>query len=180
MRGARQTTRSGALRQKSADNTRGVAKYEPHLAIAAAYMYAQGASDDEVAAGLGVSQSSVLRWAKTHPEFSKARSESKLFVKARLANALISSAEGARKIEIVESWNPETKVWEPTKRKVTELPPNPAAILAWLQAQEPREWKQKQEVVVEVGTDTAALLQSARERMAAQIRKAQEPEGADT
>ena len=179
-RGKSAVTRSGGHRQKATDGRgNGVVKYAPHLAIPAAYMYALGASDDEVAAGLGVSQSSVLRWARVHPEFAKARRESKAFVEARLANALLQSAEGARKTELVEVYDPDTNTWTPKQRKVTELPPNPQAAMAWLHAQHPDNWREKQEIVVEVGSDTASLLQHARERMAQRIRETMQGLGED-
>ena len=152
-------------RKAVAGTNRGVHKYHPHMAIAAAYMYAQGASDYEVAEGLGVGRATIHRWARVHPEFGKARSESSLFVEARLANALINSAEGARKVEVVEIWDGENSTWRPERRKVTELPPNPQAILAWLHARNPDKWRDKQEIEVSVDTKTAELLDAGRARM---------------
>lgn len=128
-------------------------------------MYSMGATDHEVAFGLGVTHPTVLYWLKVHPEFRKAKYEAGAFVEARLANAMIQVAEGARKVEIVENYDADTGTWVPCKRKVTELPPNHQAALAWLHARKPDVWQEKQQVVVEVDTETAAYLDAGRERM---------------
>ena len=171
MNGPLKTTRNGDKDIRSATGRTGRGKYNAHLAIPAAYMYMMGASDEEVAIGLGVTHATVVKWTKIHPEFAHAKRESHSFVKARLANALINAAEGAQKVEVVEEYNSDDNTWTPIKRKTTEMPPNPQAAIAWLHAQASDEWRAKQEIKVEVDQTVVDLLHAGRERMAAKLRE---------
>ena len=83
MKGETRTRRATGKSPKSSDGKRGVRKWEPHLAIPAAYMYSMGASDHEVAFGLGVTHPTVTYWLKVHPEFRKAYSRDLMNLRRR-------------------------------------------------------------------------------------------------
>ena len=165
MSSERRTRRATDKSPKSVGGKKGVRRWEPHLAIPAAYMYSQGASDHEVAFGLGVTHPTITYWLKVHPEFRKAKFEAGRFVEARLANCMVQAAEGARRTEITEVWDEVEEVWKPRLRKTIELPPDYRAALAWLHARAPEQWQEKQQVVLEVDSNTAAILDEGRERM---------------
>ena len=148
-------------------------QYQPRLAIIAAYVYATGANDDEVAEALGVTVDTIRRWAKSHKEFSRAREESSAFVEARLARSLITAAEGGEKVEVTERFDEDSNTWRPVTRKVTTLPPDAKAIMLWLQSRRPSDWQQRQVLEVQVDESAVDALNAGRERMLDMIREVQ-------
>lgn len=147
-------------------------KYDPQYSVAAAYLYAGGRTDEEVADAIGVRMTDVQHWKKTIPEFQEAARNSSVFVEARLANSVMQAAtEGIKLVEIVEVVDETTGKWVPKSRKTKEVPPDSKLAIAYLERR--HGWSAKQEVRVEVDTTTQDILAEGRERMRAEIERVQ-------
>jgi len=123
-----------------------------------------GATDAALADFFEVNVDTVNEWKIKHPEFSVSIKRGKSFADATIAESLYNRAKGAvvkvqQAVKIVER-KPviNKKTGEPTRSVVQtekvqivqleqELPPDTVAGIFWLKNRQPKEWRDKQEVV---------------------------------
>ncbi len=118
-------------------------KYDPKYAGFAREMCRLGATDMEVARGLGVSLSVVWRWQAKYEEFFKACVESKDFCDERVERSLYQRAVGYS--------YPNVKIFNNNGEPVVvpyieHIIPDVAAQKHWLRARRREQWGDKQEL----------------------------------
>lgn len=104
---------------------------------------AMGATNDEIAAAMGISVRTIIRWAKDHGSFGKALAEGKGASDAKVIRSLYERATGydyeeERKIvEYDKDGNVKPVRVEKTKKHV---PPDVAAQCFWLKNRQRDRW----------------------------------------
>lgn len=120
-----------------------------------ACLYAKlGATDAEIAEGLGMDVSTIYRWYRQFPEFCEAVNASKDQQNSLVARSLYQRARGySYKTEKVFSNGFRAEVYE-------HIPADVGAALNWLYNRDPDRWKKSGEVqiVVPVGDEQGTLL----------------------
>lgn len=114
--------------------------YEPKFDKIAASMARMGATELEIADGLGVSIGTLRSWMITRPSFNQALNAGRHHADERVEHALYSSAIGysydTSKILIVDGQPVEVEVRQ-------HMPPSPAACFFWLKNRKPQQWRHK-------------------------------------
>jgi hypothetical protein len=120
----------------------------------AAELLANGATDEEVAAALGVSARTLYRWQAKHPEFSQALKVGKEAPDERTVRSLYQKATGFYFVEqqafkVKEVTYVDGKRCEAERIEVAEVeryqPPDTTACIFWLKNRDPGNWRDKQE-----------------------------------
>lgn len=117
--------------------------YEPEFCKTAHAMAQQGATDREIAAALGISETSFYRYCNAHPEFRQAVQLGKESADDRVERSLYHRAVGYSfdAVKIMQS-NGEVLV-EPY---VEHVPPDIGAIKFWLTNRRGDKWRERQNV----------------------------------
>ena len=120
----------------------------------------RGCSNAEIAEAFGVSERTVYRWCRAHPEFCQALSESKSKADEAVVDSLYRRACGVTVTEKRESVTERGGVKTRKVEKVTkELPPDVCAMLWWLKNRQPELWRDKPAAGE---ADTAVLAEAKR------------------
>lgn len=119
--------------------------YSPEMAERAFVFAQQGATDPEIAAGLGVDVSTLYRWRHEYQEFCEATRLGKEAPNERVERSLYHRSVGYS--------HPAVKIFMPAGAKApvyapyTEhFPPDTAAASLWLRNRQPDKWRDKQDV----------------------------------
>lgn len=121
------------------------------------------ATDDDLAAFFGVTTRSISNWKVKHQEFFLAIAESKGPANERVKQSLYKLATGYHYMEI------EHKVVGGKLRAIEVeryVPPNAVAQTFWLKNREPDQWRDKQELEVDLKLSLGERMAAARKRMA--------------
>lgn len=115
---------------------------------------AMGATNKEIAAAIGVSERTIMRWSKDHESFRKAMAEGKGVSDAKVIRSLYQRAVGYDYTEtkkIVET-NSDGSI-KPVKIETYEkhLPPDVGALCFWLKNRQRNYWQDRPEVVQDNG-----------------------------
>lgn len=111
---------------------------------------AMGATNDEIAAAMGISKRTILRWGKEHESFGKALSEGKGVSDAKVIRSLYQMATGyeyteeKKIIEYDTDGNIKPVRIETTKKHVQ---PSVAAQCFWLKNRQKKNWQDRPEFV---------------------------------
>lgn len=123
----------------------------------AASLARRGCSSAEIAEAFGISERTLYRWQKAHPEFCHALKESKSQADEAVVNSLYAKACGKAKRVTKRT----REVLDPDKGKVTlkevveeTMPPDTTAMIYWLKNRQPELWRDKPR---QDDTDTAVL-----------------------
>lgn len=104
----------------------------------------------DIAKKIGVSEKTLISWRKTYPEIKQAIKDGKEIVDYRVENALLKVALGYTTTDIKTIISPPDKNGnrsirvEKTER---EIPPNPTAIMCWLNNRKPEQWKRNRDML---------------------------------
>jgi len=102
-----------------------------------------GATDKEMADFFGVAESTFNLWKKEHKEFSESLKEGKTIADANVAKSLYHRALGYS--------HPEDKIFNDNGEPlvvptIKYYPPDTTAAIFWLKNRKPGEWRDKQDV----------------------------------
>ena len=113
-----------------------------------------GLTDEQIAKNMGINIATLYRWKKEHHEFCEVLKKTKEVVDREVENALLKSAKGYDVIETVEElrFNKKTGEYElrVTKRTKRHIPPSQVAQIFWLKNRKAKEWREHQEVEVNI------------------------------
>lgn len=102
-----------------------------------------GLTDEEIAAKIGITPSTLYVWVKKYSEISEAIKKGKEIVDIQVENALLKKALGGFEItektyERIDDTQEDLVV---TKKVVKQLPPDVAAMIFWLRNRRPDKWR---------------------------------------
>lgn len=138
-------------------------EYTRELAERAYALAQQGATDLEIADGLGVNVATYYRWRNLHPEFREATRLGKEACDERVERSLYQRAIGYshEAVKIFMPANAEHPVYAPYTE---HFPPDTNAASLWLRNRKPDKWRDKQEIEHTGNIEFAERLVKARER----------------
>lgn len=120
-------------------------KYKPEYAEMAFRIALIGATDEELAAIFGVSETTLNAWKKEHVEFSEALKEGKAPADGKVAASLYHRALGyshdAVKIAVDANTGAEAVV-----PYTKHYPPDTTACIFWLKNRQSDHWRDKQDL----------------------------------
>lgn len=104
-----------------------------------------GLSDEQVAANMGISRSTLNAWKKKFPDISDTLKKGKDIADREVENALFKRAVGYEFDEVTEELmdSGELRV---TKKIRKQVAPDTGAAAFWLKNRKPDVWRDKQEV----------------------------------
>lgn len=123
---------------------------------------AMGATNEEIALAMGVSERTIMRWAKEHESFGKALGEGKGVSDAKVIRSLYERATGyeyeeeKKIIEYDKDGNVKPIKIEKTKKQV---PPDVGAQCFWLKNRQRDKWQDRPEVIPDTGADDGDQVQ---------------------
>ena len=102
-----------------------------------------GLTDEQIAARIGITTSTLYDWKNKYSEFSEALKRGKEVVDRLVENALLKRALGYSYTEITYEGGVETK------RVVKEVVPDTTAQIFWLKNRKPEDWRDKREITTD-------------------------------
>lgn len=122
--------------------------------------WARDFSFTDIAAKIGVSIQTLKAWRDKYPEIEEAIREGKEIVDYRVENALLKVALGYTTTDVKTIISPPDKNGnrairvEKTER---EVPPNPTAIMCWLNNRKPDQWKRNRDNVYQTKDEDSKI-----------------------
>lgn len=113
-----------------------------------------GLSDEQIAANMGITDSTFYEWKKKYSEISEALKEGKDAVDRQVENALLKSALGYKYDEVTKELRDDELVV--TKVVHKEVQPNTTAQIFWLKNRKRLEWRDRVENAI-TGADGGAV-----------------------
>ena len=113
-----------------------------------------GLSDEQIAANMGITDSTFYEWKKKYSEISEALKEGKDAVDRQVENALLKSALGYKYDEVTRELRDDELVV--TKVVHKEVQPNTTAQIFWLKNRKRAEWRDRVENAL-TGADGGAV-----------------------
>ena len=133
-------------------------KYDPTIHVPwGASLARLGATTAEIAEAFGVSERTMYRWSKSHPELCHALKKNKSMADSEIAESLYAKATGRAKrvTERVRETTDANGNRNKVKERVEEtMPPDTTALIFWLKNRQPQLWRDKP---AHDDTDTAVL-----------------------
>ncbi len=126
-------------------------------------MAAMGATNEEIAEAMGISERTILRWSKNHESFGKALAEGKAVSDAKVIRSLYQRATGydyTEEKKIVE-YDKEGNVKPVKVEKTTRhVPPDVAAQCFWLKNRQRDHWQDRPQYYIQSGggNDTEVIV----------------------
>lgn len=136
-------------------------KYRAEFASRAHALCRFGAIDADLAEVFGVSEATINRWKKSHPEFKAALDAGKPFANELVERALFESAIGwsHRAVKIMAVSDGSGAGSRIEEVEYTErFPPNVTAQIFFLKNRDPERWRDKQINEIEVGRTLEDML----------------------
>ena len=113
-----------------------------------------GLSDEQIAANMGITDSTFYEWKKKYSEISEALKEGKDAVDRQVENALLKSALGYKYDEVTKELRDDELVV--TKVVHKEVQRNTTAQIFWLKNRKRAEWRDRVENAI-TGADGGAV-----------------------
>ena len=115
-------------------------KYRPEYAEQVETLCLLGLTDKEIAANLGVAESTINKWKTEFPEFSESIKKGKVVADGAVAGALYHRALGySHPEDDIRSVGGEIVITPTTKH----YPPDTGAAIFWLKNRQPAKWRDK-------------------------------------
>lgn len=129
-----------------------------------------GLTDEQIAANMGISPSTLYEWKKSHSEISESLKKGKEVVDRLVENALLKRALGYEYEEVSEKY----ELGILTERKVTkkQVVPDTTAQIFWLKNRKPEEWRDKRQVEEKVEFESDGFMEALKAGTAELFQKA--------
>jgi len=114
-----------------------------------------GATDFEVAKFFGITTTTLYRWRHDHPEFCEALKAGKHALDERVVRSLAHKALGYT-FESEKIFAHQGKILR--AKTVEHVPPDTTAMIFWLKNRRPKEFRDRQDVQVDVHMSLAELV----------------------
>lgn len=104
----------------------------------------------DICAKIGITGKTFCEWRRKYPEIDEALKEGKEIVDYKVENALLKVALGYKTTEVKTIIGPPDRDGNRKMRveKIEkELPPNPTAIMCWLNNRRPDRWKRNRDIL---------------------------------
>ena len=136
-----------------------------------------GLIDEQIAANIGVTTTTLYDWKKKYADFSDALKKGKETSDYEVENALFKSATGYEYEERKEV----QEVVDGVMRKRVEItrkqvPPNATSAIFWLKNRKPDKWRNKQEIEVNKLQAEIKKIEAETARIESQTEKEEVPE----
>lgn len=135
-----------------------------------------GLTDEQIAANMGISRSTLSEWKKKYSDISDTLKRGKEVVDRQVENALLKRALGYRYKETTRELitDKQTGISELVVTKVVEkeVVPDTTAQIFWLKNRKPEEWRDKREVESKVEVETDGFMEALKGDVAATFEKA--------
>ena len=136
-----------------------------------------GLTDEQIAANIGVTTTTLYDWKKKYADFSDALKKGKETSNYEVENALFKSATGYEYEERKEV----QEVVDGVMRKRVEItrkqvPPNATSAIFWLKNRKPDKWRNKQEIEVNKLQAEIKKIEEEKARNESQKEKEEVPE----
>ncbi len=119
-------------------------------------MAKKGCTDDEIAEALSVTDRTVDNWKKQYPEFFRSLKTWKDEADKKVERSLYDRARGYRMK--TEKLFCEAKTGRITRAESYEkFPPDPTSMIFWLKNRKPKEWRDKQDIDLNVQKRAAII-----------------------
>ena len=125
------------------------AKYAP---LAAELMAMHGMIDKDMAERFQVAESTFHKWKKDHPEFKKALKKGKETPDDQAIAALLKSGLGYFVTESETSYDADGDITGSVER-TKWIKENSTSLIFWLKNRLPEDWKDKQEIKIDMDND---------------------------
>lgn len=102
-----------------------------------------GLTDEQIAARMGISVSTLYEWRKKYSEISESLKKGKEVVDIEVENALLKRALGYTYDEVTHERVGDQMV--PVKIVKKEMPPDTTAQIFWLKNRKPEQWSDKKD-----------------------------------
>ena len=136
-----------------------------------------GLIDEQIAANIGITTTTLYDWKKKYADFSDALKKGKETSNYEVENALFKSATGYEYEERKEV----QEVVDGVMRKRVEItrkqvPPNATSAIFWLKNRKPDKWRNKQEIEVNKLQAEIKKIEAETARIESQTEKEEVPE----
>ena len=104
----------------------------------------------DIAKRVGVSEKTFIAWRKAYPEIEQAIKDGKEIVDYRVESALLKVALGYTTADVKTIISPPDKNGNRAirvEKTEKEVPPNPTAIMCWLNNRKPEQWKRNRDMM---------------------------------
>ncbi|WP_354314630.1 helix-turn-helix domain-containing protein [Sporosarcina psychrophila] len=109
-----------------------------------------GLTDEQIAANIGISRSTLNEWKKKYSDISDTLKRGKEVVDRQVENALLKRALGYQYNEVTQekTWSDDLGIYEMsvTKIVIKEVNPDVTAQIFWLKNRKPKDWRDKQDI----------------------------------
>lgn len=105
-----------------------------------------GLTNEQIAAKLGISDTTLYEWQNKYPEFAEALKTNKEVADRRVENALYKRALGYTYDECTYEPSKETGEMVMTKRVTKHVAPDVTAQIFWSKNRKPVDWRDKQQI----------------------------------
>lgn len=105
----------------------------------------------DIAEKIGIAYKTLVDWRKKYPEIDEALQKGKEVVDYQVENALLKVALGFSTTETKTIISPPDKYGNRkirVEKTEKEIPPNPTAIMCWLNNRKPEQWKRNRDNVL--------------------------------
>lgn len=122
--------------------------------------WARDFSFTDIAAKIGVSIQTLKAWRDKYPEIEEAIREGKEIVDYRVENALLKVALGYTTTDVKTIISPPDKNGNRSirvEKTEKEIPPNPTAIMCWLNNRKPDQWKRNRDNVYQTKDEDSKI-----------------------
>lgn len=122
--------------------------------------WARDFSLTDIAAKIGVSIQTLKAWRDKYPEIEEAISEGKEIVDYRVENALLKVALGYTTTDVKTIISPPDKNGNRAirvEKTEKEIPPNPTAIMCWLNNRKPEQWKRNRDNIQQLNDNDSKI-----------------------
>ena len=112
--------------------------------------WARDFSLSDIAVKMGITIQTLKAWRDRYPEIEEAISEGKEIVDYRVENALLKVALGYTTTDVKTIISPPDKNGNRAirvEKTEKEIPPNPTAIMCWLNNRKPDSWKRNRDML---------------------------------
>lgn len=121
--------------------------FNPQYCKQATKLCRLGATDQELADFFDVAVSTINKWKIDYPDFSESLKAGKEAADAEVAHKLYRRAIGYSHKDV------DIKAYEGTIIQtpiIKHYPPDPTSMIFWLKNRQPKKWREKQDISVEV------------------------------